>query len=472
VLAATVLGSGMASLDATVVNVALPRIGKALHTGFSGLQWTINAYTLTLAGFLLLGGALGDRFGRRRVFLAGVAGFGVASLACALAPTAATLIAARALEGAAAAVLTPSSLAILEASFDPADRGAAIGAWSGLGGVATAIGPLLGGWLVEVGSWRLVFLINLPVAVAVAVLAANHVPETSDPDAGKLDLGGAVLVAGGLAGLAWALTEGPARRWPVGVVAVLAVGVLAIVAFVAVERRSSHPLVPPRLFASREFSAMNAVTLAVYAALGGVFFFLPIELQRGLRFSPVAAGMSLLPVTAIMLLLSARTGRLATRIGPRIPLTFGPLLAAAGLALLVRVHPGMSYEAGVLPGMLVFGVGLALTVAPLTTAVLGAVADEHAGVASAINSDVARTAGLLAVAALPALAGVSTGDYLVPSRFTADFHTAVLISAAVCAAGGLLAAVTLGPARRERPAAAPVSFHCAVSVPPVATYEA
>jgi EmrB/QacA subfamily drug resistance transporter len=440
VLLATVLGSGIAFLDATVVNVALPTIGEELDAGIAGLQWVVNAYTLTLSGFLLLGGSLGDHYGRRRVFVVGVIWFAAASLLCGLAPGVEALIAARALQGIGGALLTPGSLAIIEASFRAEDRGPAIGAWSGLGGVTAAIGPFLGGWLVQAASWRWIFLINLPLAVVVVWVARRHVPESRDPNArGRLDYLGAALAAAGLGGVVYALTDGPALGWTSPRILLAgAVGVAALVAFVLWERRSRHPMLPLDIFASRQFTAANLVTFVVYGALGGSLFLMPIQLQRVVGFSPLAAGVALIPITVIMLLLSARAGRLSARIGPRLPMTLGPLLVAAGFVLYTRIGPGADYLTDILPGMLVFGVGLTLTVAPLTATVLAAAPREHAGIASAVNNDVARAAGLLAVAVLPVAAGISGAGALDPGRFDDGFHTAVLIAAALCAVGGLV----------------------------------
>jgi EmrB/QacA subfamily drug resistance transporter len=473
VLLATVLGSGVAFLDATVVNIALPTIGRDLHAGISGLQWMVNAYTLTLSGFLLLGGSLGDHYGRRRLFVAGVVWFAFASLLCAAAPTAAALIGARALQGVGGALLTPGSLAIIEATFRPEDRGPAIGAWSGLGGVATAIGPFLGGWLVDV-NWRLIFLINLPLAAVVVAVALRHVPETRDPGATReLDYLGAALAAIGLAGVVYALTEGPEAGWTSAAILLSgAGGAAALAGLVVVERRGRHPMLPLDIFRSRLFTATNLVTFLVYGALSGSLFLLPMQLQRVVGFSPLAAGTALIPITLVMLLLSARAGRLAQRIGPRLPMTVGPLLAAAGLALLVRVGAGAGYLADVLPAMLVFSLGLSLTVAPLTATVLAAAPAEHAGVASAINNDVARVAGLLAVAVLPVAAGISGAGALEPAAFSAGFHGATLLAAGLCAAGGLLAWATIRRPAPEpaRPAAHPAEEHptsCPLSAPPL-----
>lgn len=455
VLAATVLGSGLAMLDGTVVNVALPRIGEDLGGGLTALQWTLNAYTLSLSGLLLLGGSLGDRMGRRRVYVIGVIWFTLASIGCAAAPTTGVLIAMRALQGAGAALLTPGSLAILQASFRREDRSTAVGAWSGLGGVATALGPIIGGLLVGVApwGWRLVFLINVPIAVAVIVLAQRYVPESRDDEAtGRLDVPGAVLASVGLGGLIYGLTEGPATGWTPLTIAITTVGAALLVLFVLVERRTAEPLLPLTLFRERQFTAANLVTFAVYAALAGALFLLPVQLQLVAGFSPVEAGAATLPITLMMLLLSARMGRLAARIGPRIPMTVGPIVAGLAMAWLSRVDAGATYLGAVVGPMLLFGLGLSTTVAPLTSTVLAAAPDHQAGVASAINNDVARVAGLVAVAVLPALAGLSPDAYADPAMMSAGFHRAVLIAGAVCAAGGLLALLSIrNPVRVPAP---------------------
>ncbi|WP_214406115.1 MFS transporter [Pseudonocardia lacus] len=452
VLATTVLGSGLAMIDGTVVNVALERIGTELGAGFADLQWTVNAYTLTLAALILLGGSLGDHFGRRRVFLIGVVWFALASLLCGIAPNIEVLIAARALQGVGGALLTPGSLALIAASFHGRDRAAAVGAWSGLGGIAGAVGPFLGGWLVEI-NWRLVFLVNLPIAALIVVVALRHVPESRDTaSAPGLDLAGTVLAVLGLGGLTYGLTglgEGSATT---AAVVALVVGVAALAAFVVVERRSPHPLVPPTLFANPTFTAANVVTLLIYAALGTVFLLLVLQLQVVAGFSPLAAGTALLPVTAVMLVFSARAGALAGRIGPRLPLTLGPLVAAGGLLLMLRVDADASWVLDVLPAVLVFGAGLALTVAPLTASVLGAAPDRYAGAASGVNNAIARAAGLLAVAVVPGLAGISGADYTDPAAFDAGFRTATLIGVGLLTAAAVLAFAIVRSAPDEAPA--------------------
>jgi EmrB/QacA subfamily drug resistance transporter len=355
VLAVAVLGSGMAFLDGTVVNVALPTIGRDLDASTSSLQWILNGYTLALAALILLGGSLGDRHGRRRIFVLGVCIFTAASLLCAVSPTVEVLIAARVVQGVGGALLTPGSLAMIESSFRASDRPRAIGAWSGLTGVASAVGPLIGGYLVSAFSWRAVFLLNLPIGVAVVALA-RHVPETRDPTAhGRLDVRGATLGALGLAGITYALIEGPDKGLSASIVVTAAVGLGGFAAFLLSERRSPNPMMPLGMFASRQFSAANIVTFVVYAAIGSFFFLMISFLQIALGYSPIAAGAATLPVTLLMLVLSARSGALAQRIGPRIPLTVGPITMATGLLLLTRINPGDGYVASVLPGVIVFG---------------------------------------------------------------------------------------------------------------------
>jgi EmrB/QacA subfamily drug resistance transporter len=460
VLVATVLGSAIASIDATVVGIALPAIGRDFGTGLASLQWVVTAYTLSLAGLLLVAGALGDRYGRRRVFLTGVAWFALASTLCSIAPDVRSLIAARALQGIGAALLTPGSLAILEASFHPDDRGRAIGAWSGFSGVSAAVGPFIGGWLVQAASWRLIFLVNLPIAALVTVISWRHVPESRDPAAtGRVDLVGGALVTAGLVGLVYGLIEGSTRGW-----AALAGGAVLLGCLVWWERRVAHPLLPLGLFSSTRFTATNVVTFVVYGALGGALFLLPIELQQVSGYTALEAGVSLLPVTVITFALSARSGALAARIGPRLQMSVGPIVIGVAFALFTRVGQGGTYVTDVLPAVTVFGLGLAITVAPLTATVLAAVPARHAGMASAVNNDVARAAGLIAVAVFPAIAGITGDTYLHPARFSAGFHTAALIAAGLCALGGLFAAVTLrGPHRAEITSR---RLHCAIDAPP------
>ncbi|MFE3957807.1 MFS transporter [Nocardia sp. NPDC059091] len=451
VLLATVLGSGMAMLDATVVNVALPRIGDEFGASMAGLQWTVNAYTLTLAGLILLGGSLGDRYGRRRVFLIGVVWFAVASALCGAAQDISMLIAARALQGVGGALLTPGSLAIIQASFRPEERARAVGAWSGLGGVAGAIGPFLGGWLVEAAGWRWVFLLNIPLAAAVVAVTVRHVPETRDAEAhGRFDVLGAVLAALCLAGITYALTMAPEHGTSRILVWGSAIaGVAAGTGFVVVERRRSRDgqdpaaMLPVAVFASKQFTAINVVTFVMYGAMSVVFFLLVLTLQVVAGFTPIAAGTAMLPVTVLMLLFSARSGALAQRIGPRWPITVGVLLAATGMLLMTRIGIHTSYLVDVLPAALVFGFGLTLAVAPLTATVLATADERHAGVASGVNNAVARAAGLLGVAAIPPLAGLTGAAYTNPPDFAHGFHLAILTCAILMIAAAALAFFTV-----------------------------
>ncbi len=468
VVVAAVLGSGMASLDMTVVNIALPALGRDLHAGFDGLQWTINGYTLTLAALILLGGSLGDRFGRRRTFIVGTLWFAIASALCALAPSIELLVLGRALEGVGGALLTPGSLAMIQASFAQHDRGKAIGAWSGFGGIATAIGPFLGGYLVAGPGWRWVFLINLPVALLILFITQRYVPESRDERAPRqLDLTGAALGVLALAFLTYGLIEAGNGWSPITLGSVF-FGLAGLVAFAVNEQRSPHPMIPPGIFGNGLFVAANVVTLVVYAALGGLFFFLVVDLQVVVGFSPIVAGSALLPITVIMLLLSAQAGALAARIGPRLPMSLGPLIAASGVLLLLRIGPSASYVFDVLPGVIVFGLGLSLLVAPLTTTVLGAAPPEHAGIASGINNAVARAAGLIAVAVLPLLAGISGDDYQRPTEFATGFRIAVIVCAVMLAAGGVLAAFAVSNPRRDAGTEDPEHRRfCAVDGPPI-----
>jgi EmrB/QacA subfamily drug resistance transporter len=447
VVAAAVLGSGMAFLDSTVVNIALPDIGRDFHVGVSTLQWVVTGYLLTLAAFLLLGGALGDRLGRRRVFSVGVAWFALASVLCGLAPNPDVLVVARVLQGVGAALLTPASLALLQASFVEEDRSRAVGAWAGLTAVAAAAGPLLGGYLIAAGSWRWVFFINVPVGAAVLALASWHVPETRDLSAtGRLDTFGVAEAVVLLATLTYGLIEGPSRGWTAPAVLIcLVVAVLAAPAFLATERRAANPMLPLALFSRRQFCAVNGVTFVMYGALTGAFFLFPTQLQVVSGYSPLKAGLALLPVTVLSLAGSTTSARLAARMGPRLQMTVGPAVAGIGLLLLVRVTSG-DYVTQVLPAMVAFGVGTTIVVPPLTATALSAAPSEHTGVASAVNNVVARTAGLLAVAILPVVAGLTGGAALQPQEFASGFKTAMVIAGVVCIAAGLLAAVSISNA--------------------------
>jgi EmrB/QacA subfamily drug resistance transporter len=439
VVLATVLGSGMAMLDGTVVNVALKTIGKDLDASLAQLQWITNGYLLLLASLILLGGALGDRIGRRRVFVTGVVWFAAASLLCGLAPDPNLLIAARVLQGIGGALLTPGSLAIIEAVFARSDRARAIGAWSGLGSIAAAIGPFLGGGLVQYADWRWIFLINAPLAAVTVAVALRYVPETRAVADGPFDVAGAVLAAVFLGGLTyWLIEWGTALALPA-----LLAGVVAGAVFLVVEHRSDHPMMPLTMFASRNFSAANAMTLLVYAALGAIMFFLVIDLQTVLGYGALEAGVATLPLTVVMLLLAARGGQLGARIGPRIPMTLGPLVMAVGVVWLSRVADGTSYWTGVMPPVVVFGLGLSLMVAPLTATVLAAAPEERTGIASGVNNAVARAGSLLAVAALPVAVGLRGDQYADPVAFGGAYGHALLICAALLAAGGVVSWLTI-----------------------------
>ncbi|WP_040537193.1 DHA2 family efflux MFS transporter permease subunit [Gordonia namibiensis] len=448
-IVAAVLGSGVAFLDGTVVNVALPAIARDLDTGLRGQQWVLDGYLLTLSSLLLLGGVAGDRYGRRLVFTVGLATFAVATVGCGVAPTVEWLVAARLVQGVAAAAVVPGSLALINAEIAPSDRGAAVGLWAGMSGATSALGPFVGGWLVDAASWRWAFFLSVPLALGALVIAMKHVPESRDPSAPRrLDVAGAVTMAFGLAGVVYALIEGPSRGWSTATITAGLVGVAVLVAFAVIETRVRSPLLPLRLFRSSQFTGANLTTLLVYAALGGALFLLALQLQQSLGYSAFEAGAAMFPSTFIMLFGSPLVGKLAQTTGPRPPMTVGPLIAAGGFALMARVQPGTDYLAHVLPGVLLFGLGMTVTVAPLTAAALGAVDDALAGTASGVNNAVARVAGLLAVAVLPAVAGIDAG----PGEPLGDgFQTAMYICAAFCAVGGLVAAFTISSGTGFRP---------------------
>lgn len=452
VVAATTLASGVAFLDATIINIAVPRIGTDLNAELSALQWVVNAYLLALGSLVLVGGALGDLLGRRRIFSIGMWGFAVASLLCAIAWSPGALIAARGLQGVFAALLTPASLAILSSSFQPSDRGRAIGAWTGLSGVAMAIGPFIGGWLIDVASWRWIFLMNLPLLAAALVICRMAVPDDQGSGRGlsrraiatRVDFPGAGLTIAGLALVVAPLIEVERLSTATVTVAVVA-GVGLLGAFVMYERQRAAPMVPPELFRIRTFTVANLFTMVVYAALTGMSFLVSLALQRGLGYSALAAGAATVPITLVLLAFSARVGAVLPRLGARPLLATGGLLTAAGLVLLSGIDTGTSYVTGVLPGVLVFAIGLVLLVTPVTTTALTDIPLDRQGVASGINNAVARVAGLLAVAVLPAAAGLSATGAMDPGPLLDGVSVALRIAAASCLAGSVIAWIGLRP---------------------------
>ncbi|MND73830.1 Multidrug resistance protein stp [compost metagenome] len=469
VLIATVLGSSLTFIDGSALGVALPAIQRDLGAGPAAVQWISNAYLLTLGALVLIGGAAGDRFGRRRVFLIGVAVFALASIVCGLAPTVEVLIGGRALQGVGAALLTPGALALIGSAFPPEERGKAFGAWAGAGALFGMVGPLIGGWLSDHADWRLIFWINVPLAALTMVVAWRAIPESRDSDARGLDWRGALLAMTGLSALTWSLTAAPDRGWgDHAVIMGLVCGGGAFAGFLLAEMRERYPMMPLTLFRSPVFSGMNLLTLLLYFALGGAMFFLPFDLIRVQGFSATMAGAAMLPFALIMGLFSGLAGRLADRFGARLSLAFGPFLAGIGLGLLALPGPGSGYVDGPLTGMTVLAIGMTLAVGPLTAAVMGAVEPAHAGVASGVNNAVARIAGLLAVALLGALlssvfvdrvggpeARTLLGEVMAGGTYHSGaaeaFHASfrvVMLTCAVCAvAAGIVGGLT-GPRRR------------------------
>ena len=441
-LAATILGSSMAFIDGSVVNIALPAIQQALHADAASTQWIVNAYLLLLGALVLVGGSAADLYGRRRIFLAGIAVFTTASIACGLAPNITLLVISRAVQGLGAALLTPASLAMLGATFDQHERSHAIGIWAGVGALTAAAGPVLGGWLVDQVSWRAIFLLNVPLAIAAAGLAILFACESHDPQAKRLDWPGAVAVAIGLAAITWGLGAIPASGFrDTTVLAALGAGAAFLIGFVAIEARfDERAMMPLSLYHSRNFSATNALTLLLYFSLGGALYYLPFGLIRLGGYSATQAGAALLPFALTMGFGASFAGALADRFGPRLSLTAGPLIAACGLALLAFADLGESYWAGVFPAICVLAIGMTLTVPPLTSTVMASVAEAHAGIASGVNNAVARVAGLFAVAALGAVLFASFSHHLAgPPAHANEALNAVLAGEAGVPAGAIAA---------------------------------
>ncbi len=454
-LVAAILGSSIAAIDGTIVNVALPAIQDDLGGGLQAQQWISNAYMLTLGSLILIGGSLGDIYGKRRVFAIGLGGFGVFSLACAVAPTVETLIAARALQGAAGALLAPSSLAIIVAAFPERERGAAIGSWTAWGGIAIIVGPLAGGLIVDQTSWRWIFAINIPLVLLTLVLVRAAVPDTPIVRR-RVDFLGAGMCALGLAGVVFGLIEQPRFGWGSPVIIVPLVGGIAtLVAFIAYEKRASHPMLRLDLFSRRNFAIGNLQTLTMYAGLSILFFFLFIFLQEVAGYTALKAGLTTVPSTLIMFALSSRMGALADRHGPRLFMGGGAMIAAAGVLLFLRTGLETSYVFDLLPALIVFSLGLVMVVAPLTATVLAEADESDAGIASAINNAIARVAGLIGISIVGAVvAGSLTGDTFAKNQESVHaFHEAILICAGLVFSGGLIAAIGIQNPRHVMKAA-------------------
>ncbi len=475
-LIATILGSTVVFLDSTVVNVALPAIRDDLDAGLAGQQWVVEAYLLTMVSLLLVGGSLGDQFGRRRMYVAGLVAFGITSVLCALAPSDEFLVAGRALQGIAGALLVPGSLAIVAATFEGEARGRAVGTWTAWTGIATVFGPAGGGALIGLSSWRAIFWVNLPLIAATVYLTLRAVEESRDPDAVRgIDWTGILLSAVGLGGPVFALIEQPTHGWgDPGVWAPLLVGVLCFALFLRHEARARHPMLDLGLFRIRNFAVANLTTFAAYAGLIGGLFFVALYLQQVAGYSAFAAGLATTPVSVLLFVLSPRFGRLASGTGPRLPMTAGPIVGGIGLLLMLRVGPEADYVADLLPAILVFGVGLAATVAPLTATVLDSVEERRVGIASGINNGVSRVAGLLAIAVLGAAisaqfdasvgAGVGGGPLTAaaPEASTSAFHLGVLIAGLLMIAGGIASWIGIqDPARNDPISEEPASGQAA-----------
>ncbi|HEU4600266.1 MAG TPA: DHA2 family efflux MFS transporter permease subunit [Solirubrobacterales bacterium] len=461
-LIATILGSTVVFLDSTVVNVALPAIAEGLDAGLAGQQWVVEAYMLTLVALLLVGGSLGDQFGRRRLFVVGLVGFGATSALCALAPTVEFLVAARALQGITGALLVPGSLALVAATFEGEARGKAVGTWTAWTGIATVFGPAGGGALIGLASWRAIFWVNLPLIAVTVWLCLRAVEESRDPDAYRgIDWLGIVLSAAGLGGPVFGLIEQPTHGWGDPLVWVpFAGGILCFVLFLVWEARARHPMLDLALFRIRNFAVANATTLAAYAGLIGGLFFVTLFLQQVVGYTPLEAGLATTPISVILFVLSPRFGRVASGTGPRLPMTVGPIVAGLGLLLMLMIGADADYLTEVLPGVLVFGFGLAATVAPLTATVLDSVPEARVGIGSGVNNGVSRVAGLLAIAVLGAAISARfaaiAGDGVAGGPLTADaaaastsaFHLGLVVAALLMIAGGLVSGIGIENSRR------------------------
>jgi len=426
-LIATIVASGVVILDGSVVNLALPHIAADLHTSFAGLQWIVDGYLLTLSALILLGGSLGDILGRKKVYLFGLAGFGIASLLCGLSVNTSMLISLRMVQGVFGALLVPGGLAIINTNFASQQRSAAIGRWTAWSAMAAAIGPLAGGYIIAASSWRWIFIINVPLILICVYLGSVGIKETKDANPRHIDFWGALLAASALGGLTYGLIEGPANHWHAASLAPLIVGFICMGLFLWAEGRVRDPMVKLSLFASRNFTAANIATFAMYGALSGFFFALIIYLQETVGFSSIKAGLTTLPVSILLLLLSGRVGKLVGKYGPKPFMTAGPLVAAAGMLSLLGLHRGSSLLIGVMPGMILFGLGLALNVAPLTNTVMSSVQEAESGIASGVNNAVSRVSGLIVIALL-GLFGA-----------TKSYRYTLLLCAAMAAAAGVLA---------------------------------
>jgi len=442
-LLATIIGSGIVILDSTVVNLALPHISTSLHASFADLQWIADGYLLSLSALILLGGSLGDIFGRKKVYMIGLLGFGAASLLCGLSPNATTLIIMRLVQGIFGALLVPGGLAIINTNFPMTERGAAIGAWSAWSAIFAALGPLLGGYILGVASWRWIFLINVPLVILCYLVGSVSIKEGKDSRVRRVDVKGSIYAMLSLAGITYGLIEGSANHWKVHAVLPLIAGLVIGAVFIRNQQRSKDPMVHLDLFKSRNFTGSNLMTFGMYGALGGFMFALVIYLQTKLGYSSIKAGLALIPVTIFLMLFSRRIGGLSSKLGPRIFMTAGPLIAGLGILSLYRLSPShASYLTVVLPGVIVFAAGLTLLVAPLTTTVMTSVADESSGIASGINNAVARVAGLIVIAVL----GIFGASHV--------FRFAIILCAAMAIASGVISFLTIQnpkPAKAKKP---------------------